>query len=75
MLSSDEEDSGFRNGVCFTAGTSKVISIIHPPESENDVCLNDEPMTSLEDEYRELLATMKLRNKAFTRLRKDFTEY
>ena len=50
----------------------KVISIIHPPDSDNEMCLNDEPMTSLEDEYRELLATLKQRNKAFTKLRKDF---
>ena len=36
MLSSYEEDSGFKNGVCFMAGTSKVNSHNQPSSSEDD---------------------------------------
>ena len=69
MLSSDEEDSEFKNGVCFMAGTSKVNSLNIPSsfDDENNMTLDD-----AENAYKELLLQMKLKNKAFTKLRKDF---
>ena len=69
MLSSDKEDSGFKNGVCFMAGTSKVSSLNLPSSSDND---NDMPLDNVEDAYEELLLQMKMKTKQITKLRKEF---
>ena len=69
MLSSEEEDSGFKNGVCFTAGKDKVNSPNVLSDSDND---SDGSLHDAENAYNGLLLQLKMKTKAFTKLRKDW---
>ena len=69
MLSSDEEDSGFKNNVCFMVGTSKVNSLNVPSDSDDE---NNMTLEDAANAYKELLLQLKMKTKAFTKLRKEF---
>ena len=70
MLSSDEEDSGFKNGVCFMAGTSKVNSHNHPSSSEDDTLDSDKPLDNIDDAYEELYLRMQNEKQSFHKAQK-----
>ena len=72
MLSSDEEDAGFKNGVCFMAGTSKVPSRNHSSSFDDDTLVNDMPLENIDDAFEALVMELKRKTKAFTKLRKGF---
>ena len=56
MLSSDEEDKGFKNGVCFMAGSSKVSSQTSHSDSNNDDSdINDTPFEDINDAYETMV--------------------
>ena len=66
MISSDEEDTCFKNGVCFMVGTSKVSSRNHSSSSDDDT------LDNIDDAYEELYMKSKMKNKSFTKLKKYF---
>ena len=65
MLSSDEEDTGFKNGVCFMAGTSKVSSHNHSSSSDDDTLDNDKPLENIDDAYEALYYEIEDENQSF----------
>ena len=72
MLSSDEEDDGFKNGVCFTAPSAKVTSsqVVSDSDSEYDeeyanMCKDVDPMHVLEvaSQSLEVLSNRHIKSK------------
>ena len=66
MLSSDEEDKGFKNGVCFMAGSSKVSSQTYSSDSDSDDSfVNDTPFEDINDAYETMVIQWKRQSKEF----------
>ena len=75
MLSSDEEDQGFKNGVCFMASSNQVSSPIPSVDSDSDDGrINVTPFESLDEAYELLVSKWNVINEE-NKMHKKFKRY